>query len=158
MDHAHHHMDGAAMDHGDMDHGDMDMCSMSMLLNWDVKNVCIVSSQWHIRSTFDLIASLVAVILIAAGYEALRAASRKYELAVTRRVGSAPRRNQTEISRQAKVTKAVLYALQNFYAFMLMLIFMTYNGWIMISVSLGAFVGYLLFGESTSATKETACH
>lgn len=61
-----------------------------MLLNWDVKNVCIVSSQWHIRSTFDLIASLVAVILIAAGYEALRAASRKYELAVTRRVGSAP--------------------------------------------------------------------
>ena len=61
-----------------------------MLLNWDVKNVCIVSSQWHIRTTFDLIASLVAVILIAAGYEALRAASRKYELAVTRRVDSAP--------------------------------------------------------------------
>lgn len=30
MDHAHHHMDGAAMDHGDMDHGDMDMCSMSV--------------------------------------------------------------------------------------------------------------------------------
>ena len=38
------------------------------------------------------------------------------------------------------------------------LIFMTYNGWIMISVSVGAFVGYLLFGESTSATKDNACH
>lgn len=61
-----------------------------MLLNWDVKNVCIVSSQWHIRTTLDLVASLVAVILIAAGYEALRAASRKYELAVARRVDSAP--------------------------------------------------------------------
>lgn len=61
-----------------------------MLLNWDTKNVCIVSSQWHIRSTFGLILSLVGVIVIAAGYEALRAASRKYELAVEKRVDTAP--------------------------------------------------------------------
>ena len=61
-----------------------------MLLNWDVENVCIVSSQWHIRTTFDMIASLLAVVLIGVGYEALRAASRKYELAVTKRVDSAP--------------------------------------------------------------------
>lgn len=61
-----------------------------MLLNWDTKNVCIVSSQWHIRSTLGLILSLFGVIVIAAGYEALRAASRKYELAVEKRVDTAP--------------------------------------------------------------------
>lgn len=61
-----------------------------MLLNWDTKNVCIVSSQWHIRSTFGLFLSLFGVIVIAAGYEALRAASRKYELAVEKRVDTAP--------------------------------------------------------------------
>lgn len=38
------------------------------------------------------------------------------------------------------------------------LIFMTYNGWVMVAVSLGAFVGYLLFGQRTSATKDNACH
>jgi copper transporter 1 len=38
------------------------------------------------------------------------------------------------------------------------LVFMTYNGWVMIAVSVGAFVGYLIFGEDSSATKETACH
>lgn len=38
------------------------------------------------------------------------------------------------------------------------LIFMTYNGWVMIAVSFGAFAGYLLFGGDTPATKETACH
>jgi hypothetical protein len=38
------------------------------------------------------------------------------------------------------------------------LVFMTYNGWVMVAVSLGAFVGYLLFGHSTSATKDNACH
>lgn len=38
------------------------------------------------------------------------------------------------------------------------LVFMTYNGWVMVAVSLGAFFGYLLFGHSTSATKDNACH
>jgi solute carrier family 31 (copper transporter), member 1 len=38
------------------------------------------------------------------------------------------------------------------------LIFMTYNGWVMLAVAVGGFVGYLMFGNSTSATKETACH
>jgi hypothetical protein len=38
------------------------------------------------------------------------------------------------------------------------LVFMTYNGWVMVSVSLGAFLGYLFFGQRTSATKDNACH
>jgi copper transporter 1 len=38
------------------------------------------------------------------------------------------------------------------------LLFMTYNGWVMIAVTVGAFVGYLVFGNSTSATKDGACH
>lgn len=38
------------------------------------------------------------------------------------------------------------------------LLFMTYNGWVMIAVTVGAFVGYLVFGHSTSATKDGACH
>lgn len=35
---------------------------------------------------------------------------------------------------------------------------MTYNGWVMLAVALGAFVGYVTFGSSTKITKETACH
>ncbi len=35
---------------------------------------------------------------------------------------------------------------------------MTYNGWVMVAVSLGAFLGYYAFGDHISATKETACH
>jgi hypothetical protein len=37
------------------------------------------------------------------------------------------------------------------------LLFMTYNGWIMLAVGVGAFVGYLVFGSST-VTKSAACH
>lgn len=37
------------------------------------------------------------------------------------------------------------------------LLFMTYNGWIMLAVAVGAFVGYIMFSESSS-TKSVACH
>ena len=37
------------------------------------------------------------------------------------------------------------------------LLFMTYNGWIMLAVAVGAFLGYLMFSGS-SATKSAACH
>lgn len=37
------------------------------------------------------------------------------------------------------------------------LLFMTYNGWVMLAVAVGAFVGYMVFG-SESATKSVACH
>lgn len=37
------------------------------------------------------------------------------------------------------------------------LLFMTYNGWIMVAVGVGASLGYLLFSGS-SATKSAACH
>lgn len=66
--------------------------------------------------------------------------------------------NQNQAEQRAHVIKGLLYALQNFYAFMLMLIFMTYNGWVMIAVSLGAFLGYVVFGQTTSSTKDNACH
>jgi copper transporter 1 len=35
---------------------------------------------------------------------------------------------------------------------------MTYNGWVMFAVAVGAFVGYLAFDINLSATKTVACH
>jgi copper transporter 1 len=173
MDHS--HMDHSHMDHSHMDHGHgdgNDMCSMSMLFTWDTNNLCIVFRQWHIRSTSSLVFSLLAVVLIAVGYEALRSVSRSYEAAAAKRIQTMPSdepvtestpflfsgQNQPQAAKSAHLVKAVLYAVQNFYAFMLMLVFMTYNGWVMIAVSLGAFIGYLAFGKDSTATKDNACH
>lgn len=156
------------MDHGNM--GDMpghgghdmpshgEMCSMSMLFTWDTNNLCIVFKQWHIRTTPGLLFSLIAVVLIGMGYEALRAGTRRYEVIMARRLDSTPRQNKAQASQRTHLVKAVLYAVQTFYAFMLMLIFMTYNGWVMVAVTLGAFFGYLVFGAHTPVNKETQCH
>lgn len=40
----------------------------------------------------------------------------------------------------------------------LRLLFMTYNGWVMLAVAVGAFIGYLAFGAGMSSTKSVACH
>ncbi|PVH88299.1 ctr copper transporter [Cadophora sp. DSE1049] len=160
MDHS--HMDHSGMGHGDMGHGDMGgempMCNMNMLFTWDTTNLCIVFKWWHIRTTGGLLFSLLAVVALTAAYEAIRSASRRYEHYVTKKAEGVPRRNQVEVSQKAHVIKAVIYAVQTFYAFMLMLLFMTYNGWVMLAVGVGSFVGYLVFGNNTSATKDSACH
>lgn len=37
---------------------------------------------------------------------------------------------------------------------------MTYNGWVMLAVAVGAFLGFMLFGANGggSSTKSVACH
>ncbi|KAK0657211.1 Ctr copper transporter family-domain-containing protein [Cercophora newfieldiana] len=181
MDH-HDHMDHSMHDHS-MHADTMPMdgharCSMNMLFTWNYQNVCVVFRQWHITSPLSLIISLIGVVFIVAGYEALREGIRQYEARINKRLETVPRddddepelaaettpffsrpgQNRDDTAKTAHLIKSVLYGVQNFYAFMIMLIFMTYNGWIMIAVSVGAGLGYLLFGGRTSATKDTACH
>ncbi|EZF30650.1 hypothetical protein H109_00157 [Trichophyton interdigitale MR816] len=180
-------------------HGDMDMgeCSMNMLFTFSTKNLCIVFPQWRVTGLFSLLLSLAAVVLLVAGYEALRDFTRQYELATlgqrdlpsnvgctqpvpvpvpvpastipNRLYGTAVGDESSSLlgsdrtgrgsvaERKAKVTRAGLYAAQVFYSFFIMLLFMTYNGWIMLAVAAGAFMGHLMFGES-SASKTVSCH
>ncbi|KAK3341193.1 Ctr copper transporter family-domain-containing protein [Lasiosphaeria hispida] len=193
MDHDHSHHDhsmhGAASMPG---MGEEQMrCSMNMLFTWDYRNVCVVFRQWQITSELSLFFTLLGIVALVAGYEALREGIRRYEAATTKRAESVPRdppehadepdpdpesqseagavaentplflrsgQNRDDITSRAHAIKAVLYGVQNFYAFMIMLIFMTYNGWIMIAVSIGAALGYFIFGKRTTAIKDTACH
>jgi len=150
------------MDHSHMDHGDMGdmpaMCRMDMHFTWETSNLCIIFNSWHIRTTAGLIFSLLGVALLTAGYEALREASRRYECFAEKQVEDLPRRQQVEVSKKAHVIKALLYGCQVFYSFFIMLLFMTYNGWVMLSVGVGAFIGFLFFGTNTTAAKAATCH
>merc|ERR1711881_162857 len=69
----------------------------------------------------------------------------------------APGNSRAQVEQSTKIVKAFLYAVQVFYSFFIMLLFMTYNGWIMLAVAVGAFVGYLMFSPGP-ATKTVACH
>ncbi|TKA28211.1 hypothetical protein B0A50_04183 [Salinomyces thailandicus] len=152
MDHSHH----AAHTTG-MNMGDGPMCSMNMLFTWSTENLCIVFPQWRVTGTLSLLLSLLGVMALTAGYEALREASRRYERRQAATIDGMPRSSADAVERKGKVVKAALYGLQVFYSFFIMLLFMTYNGWIMLAVGVGAFFGYLAFGQA-SIEKSAACH
>ncbi|RVD85849.1 uncharacterized protein DFL_004154 [Arthrobotrys flagrans] len=158
MDHGHHdHSAHASMDMG---HGDMgDRCSMNMLFTWDPTNLCIIFRSWHVRGTVSLVFSLLAIVALTAGYEFVREISRQYEARLEAKRGVLRREGTggTTIKKDGQLIKALLYALQVFYSFFIMLLFMTYNGWVMLAVAVGAFVGYMIWGN-TSAVKSVACH
>jgi hypothetical protein len=50
-----------------------------MLFTWNTQDLCIVFRQWHVSGTFSLLWSLLAIVLLTAGYEAVREISRRYE-------------------------------------------------------------------------------
>ncbi|KAF3911628.1 hypothetical protein AA313_de0201532 [Arthrobotrys entomopaga] len=151
-----HHVHDSGMG---MHDGMGDRCSMNMLFTWDPTNLCIIFRSWHVRGPVSLVFSLLAIVALTSGYEFVREVSRRYEAQLeTRRSGIIRREgNAVTIRKEGQLIKALLYSLQVFYSFFIMLLFMTYNGWVMLAVAVGAFVGYMLWGN-TSATKSVACH
>lgn len=134
-------------DHHDMEH---DMCSMNMFINTDTTNLCIVFKQWRITGAWSLIQSLVIITLFAMAFEYLRECTRKYE--------SRPIQLETR-ERRRQFVKSILYALQVGVSFMLMLVFMTYNVYVMGAVVLGSGMGYYFFNsDPNGASKSMACH
>ncbi|KFY31127.1 hypothetical protein V493_01374 [Pseudogymnoascus sp. VKM F-4281 (FW-2241)] len=157
-----------------MPHGDHDAparCNMNMLFTWSTQDLCIIFRSWHITGPLTLTLSLFAIVGIVAAFEALRATTARYDALLLKRRDELPHEEPAETTtllpgqqqttrdvRRAQVARSALYAVQTFYAFMIMLLFMTYNGQVMVAVAVGAFVGHLAFGGGTTATRETACH
>ncbi|CAL5866144.1 uncharacterized protein PFLUO_LOCUS351 [Penicillium psychrofluorescens] len=169
-----------------------------MLFTWSAKNLCIIFPQWRITGPLSFLFSLVLIVILTAGYEAVRQITRRYEAAHNQRLnaftttsttgddeiaaGSSTatanvsaeavhhqiqdedspllvgRENRAALARRGRITLAALYAAQVFYSFFIMLLFMTYNGMVMLAVAVGAFFGYLLFADGTPAAKTVACH
>lgn len=64
--------------------------SSQMLFTWGTTDLCIIFPQWHISSTFTLLLSLLGVVLLTAGYELVREASRRYESSSAEHMSSLP--------------------------------------------------------------------
>ncbi|KAF8984724.1 hypothetical protein BGZ46_007204 [Entomortierella lignicola] len=136
-------------------------CKMNMLFNWDTENLCIIFESWNINSPSALVFSCLFIIGLAASYELLRSQSRSYE---ERLIEGARKRQGGEstshtvggnnaedeipllpsrsgafrVSNQQQLTRALFYTAQVFLGYFLMLIFMTYNGYLIASTVVGA--------------------
>ncbi|KAI8077825.1 Ctr copper transporter family-domain-containing protein [Halteromyces radiatus] len=189
MDSLHHHASMAnqsPMQHGhdghDMPMPDMPMCSMNMIFNWQIENVCVVFESWHIYTWVGMLVSCFVIFSIAAGYEYLRAwtanLDREVTLADVKRqrdsvgnnVSSSGRNGESDtllghhletssLRKRHRVIRSVMYAILMGISFWLMLVFMTYNGYLMIAIILGAGVGHYIFGQGNlPAARSISCH
>lgn len=148
MDHSMHDMPG----HGG-DDTSSDMCSMSMLFTWQYKNTCIITSKWHVRTKVQMLMSCVIIFFSAYFYEYFKMKFNQFK--ITKNLSA----DYEDNKKRTRQYESLIYGLQVFYSFMLMLIFMTYNGWLMVSMTLGAIVGYFKFSSIASPlTQSLACH
>lgn len=59
-----------------------------MLFNWSSENLCIIFRSWRITGPVSFFFSLVAIVILTAGYEGIRSITRKYEAAHAQRLST----------------------------------------------------------------------
>lgn len=143
---------------------------MYMLWNTNIVDTCVVFAEWHVRSTTGFILSLLAVAAIGIGYEWLREMQRKSDLYIATRIVQARNTNTssgtdspgeealligrarglTRLNIHVRVLRAALYGLSVFVSFFIMLIFMTYNAYLILAVVVGAAAGHFVFNQEMS--------
>lgn len=125
-----------------------------MLFTWDWHNSCVVYLWWHVKTFPGFVGTLFAIALLSMAYEFLRNWIARYKSV---RLSALPVGLSRFVLRELRLKLAVLYAFQVGFLFMLMLVFMTYNGWYMLAVVAGAAAGYYTWGDETEA-KAMVCH
>ncbi|KAK8045491.1 hypothetical protein PG993_005515 [Apiospora rasikravindrae] len=183
--HHHHH------DHGSSSTGGM--CSMNMYLNADVTDVCILHERWHATDARSFAGSLLLCALLVGLYERFAAWRRRYAARVARQARAAARKKELSPSsssssekdkkgpacctaatsaesamdrwrrRRAAAINAALYGVGYLWGMTNMLIFMTFNVWVMLACGVGAAVGKYLSDDgdeemSGEEEKEASCH
>jgi len=182
------------MGDGDMDMGGK--CSMNMLWNTQIIDTCIVFPQWHIRSTGGFVWSFFAIVALGVLYEWLRASQKALDRRIAQTLvitgkgktsvrGGGPasvegsperaglltgrmvlRPQDVSIPIPARLVRSALYGFNVFLSFFLMLVFMTYNAYLILAVVLGAALGHFVLGSymdvdavlNGAGDKGMACH
>uniref|UniRef100_A0A914WTX4 glutaminase n=1 Tax=Plectus sambesii TaxID=2011161 RepID=A0A914WTX4_9BILA len=163
MDHA-----NMPMDHNSSNNSSMPPMSMSMMSMWfhfshsDV----ILFDFWHPKSVIALLGSCVLIFCIAVAYEGLK----WFRLHLQSRLFVVNRERPPTYAATTPIAytkpfrlntfslphliQTLLFVVQIILSYGLMLVFMTYNVWLALSVILGAGVGYFIFGAQMTVLTE----
>ncbi|CCH59606.1 hypothetical protein TBLA_0B07900 [Henningerozyma blattae CBS 6284] len=142
-------------------------CEMNSVITFKYENTCVLIQQWQITSLWQLLISSVFICFLGYFYEYLRYRITIFKDSV-KEVGELllPGINSevpnflthTRISKKNKFKLSLLYGLEVLISLLLMLIFMTYNFWLMCSVVLGAILGNYQFQAGSKDYVKPICH
>ncbi|KAI1370514.1 Ctr-domain-containing protein [Hypoxylon crocopeplum] len=185
---------GMSMDMGGMSGDGSNACKISMLWNWYTVDSCFLSSSWHNTSSGMFAGSCIGVIFFTMSLEFLRRSVKEYDRYLIRKHASAavhvsissPKDGDDKDAAGASTpvqqgvvqpggfrptvleqsVRALLHMVQFAVAYLIMLLAMYYNGYIIICIFIGAYIGAFVFHwehleggrRATSASQEpTVC-
>ncbi|KXN73662.1 Ctr copper transporter [Conidiobolus coronatus NRRL 28638] len=135
------------------------MCSMNMSFNMETKNLCVLFDFWRINTTGELLGSVFLIALLCVGFEKFKQYLRIYQRRLIKSSSSSLNdSDKLSINNTDKLIRTGLYCTNILYSFIIMLIFMTYNGYLIFSILLGSGIGYYLFNSEVIDDKTIACH
>ncbi|KAI1445893.1 Ctr-domain-containing protein [Annulohypoxylon stygium] len=146
-------------------------CKVSMLWNWDTIDACFLSESWQIKSRGAFAGLCIGIVFLVILLELLRRTSKMYDryllhqhlkrtsaLAAAVVNGSSETAHGSLIAKESAMTlassvpfrpnvfqqaiRALLHTLHFALAYWIMLLAMYYNGYIIICIIIGAFVGF----------------
>lgn len=183
MDHS--QMDHSSMNHGSTSHGSMNHSSMDhgMKMYFHVSNeATILFYSWTTSTAAGMFGSCVVVMILAALYEALklfrerlfysadvnkaeqyngdshRLATDDNHVTIVQPSEKSKSFSGSKLFNKAHFIQTLLHIIQIGISYLLMLIFMTYNVWLCLSVIAGAGLGYFLFGWMKTRLVDTNDH
>ncbi|KAE9381452.1 Ctr-domain-containing protein [Stipitochalara longipes BDJ] len=148
-------------------------CKISMLWNWDTMDSCFISESWHITSNGIFAASCLGVILLVMSLEFLRRIAKVYDKYLSQHQLAHPGHNSSETkgllpstssdetpltnstrlpfrpSMKQQAVRATFHMLQFAVAYFVMLLAMYYNGFVLLSICIGAWFGSFVFSWET---------
>ncbi|KAF4631267.1 hypothetical protein G7Y89_g6864 [Cudoniella acicularis] len=163
-------------------------CKISMLWNWYTIDACFLSSTWQITSKGMFAGSCIGVILLVMSLEFLRRSAKEYDRYILRQyqraqtISSAPLIQPNKTSSIAsdppdpslngnrgiaapfrpnifqQAIRATFHMVQFGVAYIIMLLAMYYNGYIIISIIIGAWLGAFAFTWETTNTSPQESH
>lgn len=134
-----------------------------MLWNWYTIDACFLSTSWHITSNGMFAASCIGIAALVVALEFFRRLGKEYDALIVRQfkrnlnARAAAFRSQTDFDGSSdppfatfratplqQLIRAILHAVVFGLAYIVMLLAMYYNGYIIISIILGAGIGKFL--------------
>ncbi|PVH88780.1 Ctr copper transporter [Cadophora sp. DSE1049] len=145
---------------------------IQMLLNWHTIDACFLSSIFHIRSSFTFFLACLGAFLLVISLEFLRRFQREFDRYLRKRneflqakAYVLPEETEEKLldkgtnveqTRKKKVVvvleqllRGLIHVVQFSVSYCIMLLFMYSNGYIIISILVGALVGFALFTRDT---------
>jgi copper transporter 1 len=138
-----------------------------MLWNWNVMDSCFLASSWHIKSNAMFAASCIGVAFLVVCLEFLRRLSKEHDAYLHRKFQRHLRLTQAQLAAASttdylgeqtslsgyatyrasplqQLCRAVIHGVTLGVAYIVMLLAMHYNGYVIISIIIGATIGKFL--------------